>query len=511
MNDAADPKRNLPIILQQAAKQWNEKLAVVEADRAVTFHELNNQARALAKSFIANGLQIGDRFAIWAPNSIEWQLVAIAGQLVGCVLVPLNTRYKTKEAIDILTRSNCRVIFHVDNFLGVNYSSMLNSAKVEYVIDINMLDDFGSGEKVTESDLDDRINQITPDHIADILYTSGTTGAPKGVMCNHGQNIKVFETWSDGVTLSEADHYLIVNPYFHSFGYKAGWLAALIRGATVYPVQTFDLDNVLSIIAQKRISFLPGAPTIFQSILGHPDRESFDLSSLRCAVTGAASVPVQLVKDMKHTLEFEQVYTAYGLTESTGVVSLCRPGDDFETIATTSGKPMDGIEVQIEKADGTLAFADEPGEIQVRGFNVMQGYLDDPDATAETITEDGWLKTGDIGIFTKAGYLRITDRIKDMFISGGFNCYPAEIENILLNHPLIADVSIIGTQDARMGEVGHAFVVLQEGATIDKPSLITWSREHMANFKVPKQYTFVTTLPRNASGKVQKFLLKSQT
>jgi acyl-CoA synthetase (AMP-forming)/AMP-acid ligase II len=141
----------------------------------------------------------------------------------------------------------------------------------------------------------------------------------------------------------------------------------------------------------------------------------------------------------------------------------------------------------------------------------MQGYLDDPDATAETITEDGWLKTGDIGIFTKAGYLRITDRIKDMFISGGFNCYPAEIENILLNHPLIADVSIIGTQDARMGEVGHAFVVLQEGATIDKPSLITWSREHMANFKVPKQYTFVTTLPRNASGKVQKFLLKSQT
>ncbi|MBT3707881.1 MAG: AMP-binding protein, partial [Gammaproteobacteria bacterium] len=177
MNDAADPKRNLPIILQQAAKRWNEKLAVVEADRAVTFHELNNQARALAKSFIANGLQIGDRFAIWAPNSIEWQLVALAGQLVGCVLVPLNTRYKTKEAIDILTRSNCRIIFHVDNFLGTSYSSMLASANVEHIININMLDDFGSGEKVTESDLDDRINQITPDHIADILYPSGTTGA----------------------------------------------------------------------------------------------------------------------------------------------------------------------------------------------------------------------------------------------------------------------------------------------------------------------------------------------
>ena len=275
MNDAPNPKRNLPLILQQAAKRWNKKLAVVEAGRAITFSELNRQARTLAKSFIANGLKIGDRFAIWAPNSIEWQLVALAGQLVGCVLVPLNTRYKSREAIDILTRSNCRIIFHVDNFLGVSYTSMLTSAKVEHIIDINMLDDFGSGENVTESDLDDRISQVTSEHIADILYTSGTTGTPKGVMCNHGQNIKVFETWSDGVTLSEADHYLIVNPYFHSFGYKAGWLAALIRGATVYPVQTFDLDNVLSIVAEKRISFLPGAPTVFQSMLSHPDRKSF--------------------------------------------------------------------------------------------------------------------------------------------------------------------------------------------------------------------------------------------
>ncbi len=329
-------------------------------------------------------------------------------------------------------------------------------------------------------------------------------------MCTHEQNLRVFDTCSRGVTLSADDHYLIVNPYFHSFGYKAGWLAALIRGATIYPVPVFELDNVLQLIQARRISFLPGAPTIFQSILAHASRQEFDLESLRCAVTGAAAIPVQLVRDMKHVLGFDEVYTAYGLTESTGVVSLCQSGDDFETIATTSGKPMTGVEVQITRADGTAAGSDETGEIWVRGFNVMQGYLDDDAATAETITPDGWLKTGDIGLLTAAGYLRITDRIKDMYICGGFNCYPAEIENVLLEHEAIADVSVIGIPDERLGEVGKAFVVLHDNNELNEDQLINWSRDRLANFKVPRVVSIITELPRNASGKVQKFLLKKE-
>lgn len=499
----------LPAALAYAADTWSDKPAIVTDSEQITFAELNQRARRLACAFIGNGLEPGERFAIWAPNSINWQITAIAGQLAGCVLVPLNTRYKASEAHDILTRSGCRAVFHVGEFLQTDYRSMLDGCGVPHIIDIDHADAWLAAQ-ATQAELDECLVAITPDTLADVLYTSGTTGAPKGVMCSHGQNIRVFDTWSKGVTLNEQDQYLIVNPYFHSFGYKAGWLAALIRGATAYPAPVFDLDQVLNLIQNCQISFLPGAPTIFQSILNHPQRADYDLSSLRCAVTGAASVPVQLVKDMKNVLGFNEVYTAYGLTESTGVVSLCRSGDDFETIATTSGQPMDGIEVQTTGADGEPTPAGEAGEVWVRGFNVMQGYLDDAEATSETITEDGWLKTGDIGVFNERGYLRITDRIKDMYICGGFNCYPAEIENVLLGHPHVQDVSVIGAPDERMGEVGHAFIVTASETKPNPDEIISWSRKHLANFKVPRMITFIDELPRNASGKVQKFLLKSQ-
>ena len=499
----------LPAALDNAASTWPGKPAIVEQSAVITFGELNTRARQMAKAFIGNGLESGDRFAIWAPNGSIWQITALAGQLAGCVLVPLNTRYKSSEANDIVTRSGCKAIFYAHSFLGNDYRAMLDDSNIPHIIDINRTEDWAA-KSVSEETLQERINTITPDSIADVLYTSGTTGAPKGVMCNHGQNLRVFETWSEGVTLNSADQYLIVNPYFHSFGYKAGWLAALIRGATVHPVPVFDLDEVLNLIQSEAISFLPGAPTIFQSILAHPSRDEYDLSSLRCAVTGAASIPVQLVRDMKSVLGFDEVYTAYGLTESTGVVSLCRSGDDFETIATTSGQPMDGIEVQTTGPDGKPTAPGQPGEIWVRGFNVMQGYLDDRHATNETITPEGWLKTGDIGEFTDSGYLRITDRIKDMYICGGFNCYPAEIENVLLNHDAILDVSVVGIPDERLGEVGHAYIIAKPDGEQDEDELITWARDNLANFKVPRRITVLKELPRNASGKVQKFLLKNK-
>ncbi len=493
-------------VLTNAAKTWPDKPAIIDGNTTLTFGELHRQVLACARAFVNIGFQQGDRFAIWAPNSTNWQIATLGGQAVGCVLVPLNSRYKGVEAQDILLRSGAKGIFFCKSFLDTDYSSMLDGLdlpNLEHRIDIDALDKWIG---TSDGDIEARIANVRGDTLADVLYTSGTTGKPKGVMCTHEQNIRVFETWSAGVTLNESDNYLIINPYFHSFGYKAGWLAALIRGATAYPMQTFDLDKSLSLIQEAKISFLPGAPTIFQTLLNHPDRASFDTTSLRCAVTGAASVPVQLVKDMKHILGFEEVYTAYGLTESTGVVSLCKPGDDFETIATTSGRPMDNIEVQVTDANGAPVASGELGEIWVRGFNVMQGYLDDPQATADTITPDGWLKTGDIGVMDDHGYLKITDRIKDMYISGGFNCYPAEIENILLGHPDIREVAVKGMSDQRMGELGHAFIV---GKGTTASAIIGWARDNMANFKVPSKITFIDELPRNASGKVQKFLLKA--
>ncbi len=435
--------------------------------------------------------------------------------MAGGILVPINTRYKGAEAGDILRRSNCKLLFTVTGFLDTDYPAMLAAESLPELGQTVLMrgqestcqsfDHFlAHAVDISEATLASRLENVASTDVSDVMYTSGTTGAPKGVMSTHGQVVAIFNSWSEAVGLNENDRYLIVNPFFHTFGYKSGWLTCLLTGATALPEAVFDAGKILRRIESDGITMLAGAPTVFQSLLSHEDLGSTDLRSLRCAVTGAASVPVKLVRDMKNVLGFDSVYTGYGLTEC-GVVSICRDGDDFETIANTAGRPINGIDVKVVDDDNLPANAGDTGYIKVRGFNVMRGYLDDPEATAETISDDGWLDTGDIGWQNEAGYLKITDRAKDMFISGGFNCYPAEIESLLLNHPAVADVAIIGEADERMGEVGHAFVVRNAG--VDADALTAWSRENMANYKVPREFSFIDELPRNASGKVMKFQL----
>ena len=541
----SDLNRTIPQVLLAAAEQHGPRPAIVEDGGQLTFAELKARADLLAKAVLAVGLQPGERFAIWAPNMADWVCTALAGQQVGGVLVPINTRFKGLEAGDIVRRSGAKLAFATSGFLGVDHAALLagqgcptlerivalpslelpgkeavakpspaptaakalaaNTAKAGKVQALDVF--LRLGEAVADAELRRRIAAVRPEDLSDILYTSGTTGAPKGAMTSHGQNIATFEEWSAAVGLNAEDRYLIVNPFFHSFGYKAGWLAALLHGATIFPEAVFDAERTLRQIERQRISLLPGPPTLFQSLLAHPALARTDLSSLRCAVTGAASVPVQLVRDMKNRLGFAEVYTAYGLTESSGVVSLCRSGDDFETIANTCGRAMRGVEIRIAAADGRALPAGEAGEVWVRGFNVMQGYLDDAAATAATITPEGWLKTGDVGVLDRRGYLRIVDRLKDMYICGGFNCYPAEIENLLLAHPDIAEAAVLGAADERLGEVGHAFVVRAPGRNPQSEDLLAWAKAQMANYKAPRRITWVDELPRNASGKVQKFLL----
>jgi acyl-CoA synthetase (AMP-forming)/AMP-acid ligase II len=355
-----------------------------------------------------------------------------------------------------------------------------------------------------------RATAVAGNDLSDILFTSGTTGKPKGVMTEHAQNLRGFEVWTDVVGLCQNDRYLIVNPFFHSFGYKAGWLSCFMRGATCLPQDVFDVPTVLQRIGRDHVTALPGPPTLYQTILAHPDFESYDLSSLRLAVTGAAVVPVDLIIKMREVLAFETVITGYGLTETCGIVSMCRHDDDPETIANTSGRAIPGVEVRCIDPDGSEVARGEPGEIVVRGYNVMRGYFDDEAATAETIDADGWLHTGDIGVMDERGYLRITDRIKDMFIMGGFNCYPAEIESMLAGHDDIQQVAVIGVPDERMGEVGMAFVVPMPGRTLDEKAVVAWCRENMANYKVPRHVAILEELPINAMGKVTKFVLREK-
>lgn len=515
MSELPYTARTLPRVVADAARTHGDRVAITEGDTRLTYVALDAARVRAARAFLAAGLEKGDRIAIWAPNVHQWIIAAIGAQSVGGVLVPLNTRYKGSEAAYILRASGARMLFTVADFLGARYPEMLAGEALpalERTVTLrgeaagcqDWQTFLASGESIPTDEVERRAAALTPDDTLDILFTSGTTGNPKGVVTCHGQNIRTFETWSATVGLRSSDNYLIINPFFHSFGYKAGWLAAIISGAHILPVLSFELDAVLAQIARDKISMIPGPPTIYQSLLAHPRRAEYDLSSLRLAVTGAAPVPVELVRQMREVLGFEVVVTAYGLTETCGVVSICRADDSAERISHTSGCAMAGTEIQCVDKAGNAVAAGVDGEILVRGFNVMREYFNNPEATEQALTVDGWLKTGDVGVLDEDGYVRITGRIKEMFIVGGFNCYPAEIENILCDMPGIARAAVIGVPDARMGEVARAFLVRAAGAKPDEAAVIAWAREHMANYKVPRSVVFLEALPINAGGKVDK-------
>lgn len=509
----------IPQLMAAATQAYGDSPAIEEGGRRISYRELDQLRRQAARALLALGVQAGERVAVWAPNIWEWIVAATALQSVGAALVPLNTRMKGSEAGFVLRESGASLLFSIGEFLGVDYPRQLEGESLPALRQIVSLRGASSGAlawrdflalaaEVSPAELLVREEAVTPQSLSDLLFTSGTTGKPKGVMTQHGQNLMVVRDWSAVVGLREGDRYLIVNPFFHSFGYKAGWLAALMRGCTILPQQVFDVQAVLECVARERISVLPGPPTLYQSLLAHPQRKQYDLSSLRVAVTGAAAIPVQMIHRMRDELGFQTIITAYGLTEVCGFATICRPGDAPELVATTSGRAMPGIELCCVDTEGNLLPPGEPGEVLVRGYNLMQGYFNDPQASLETIDSDGWLHTGDIGVLDEQGYLRITDRLKDMFITGGFNVYPAEIEQCLLKYPGLAQVAVIGIPDERLGEVAMAFLLLAPGSVIEEPALLTWCREQMANYKVPRRVQMVQAMPLNAAGKVTKNVLR---
>ncbi|MFP1626444.1 FadD3 family acyl-CoA ligase [Streptomyces sp. 5K101] len=511
---------SVPGLVRDAAGRYGQREAVVDGRTRVTYAELGERVERAAAACIASGVAKGDRVAIWAPNTLDWIVSALGAVTAGAVLVPLNTRFKGAEAADVLRRSRARLLFVTGTFLGTSYVASLRRADGE-LPDLEQIvvladcapdapryrawkDFLAGGDAITSAAVRARADTVTGADPSDIVYTSGTTGRPKGAVITHAQTLRCYDLWSDIAGLREGDRYLIVNPFFHTFGYKAGVIACLTRGATMVPQSVFNVDTVLANIAAERISVLPGPPTLHQSLLDHPARDQHDLSALRLVVTGAAVVPLRLVERLRCELGVPTVLTAYGLSEASGIVTMCRRGDAPSVIATTSGRAIPGTEVRVAAPPG------EPGEILVRGLNVMRAYFEDPAETSRALTPDGWLHTGDVGVLDAAGNLRITDRIKDMFIVGGFNAYPAEIEQLLGLHPDIADVAVIGVPDARLGEAGKAYAVRRPGATLTADDLIAWSRREMANYKVPRQVEFMDELPRNASGKVLKAELRAR-
>jgi len=518
----------LPQAVRAAAERFGDRLAVVDGSHRLTFTEVHERVRETARGYVALGVRPGDRVAIWAPNTWEWVVAGLAITYVGAALVPLNTRYKGHEVVDVVDRTGATLLVMADGFLGRDQLGEVRSAAAELgdagdvvpgLPALHAVVRIGSGEvdgtvgfdtlgqvgaSVTDDELDAIAADVTPDDVADILFTSGTTGRSKGVLTAHRQTIAAARVWGTNGGVTPDDNYLVISPFFHSYGYKVGIVTGILFGCTIFPVAAFDARETLRLITEERISIVPGAPTIFYSLLQLPEFADADTSSLRFANIGAATIPVELIRSMYHEMGFGLVLPAFGMTECV-VATMCRPGDSEEVVATTNGRVLEGLEMRIVDLEtGEELGPDQQGEVQFRGDMVMLGYLDDDEATAAAIDADGWLHTGDVGSVDAAGNMRITDRIKDMFISGGFNVYPAEIEHLLQGLDGVKEAAVIGVPDDRMGEVGKAFVVRTEGSTLSEDDVLAHVRERLANFKVPRSVAFVDVLPRNLSGKVLK-------
>ena len=509
----------IPSVVHSAARRFGSMEAAVSTAERVTFAEMDVRVRVRARALIASGVSPGDIIAIWAPNSIEWMAISFAVYAVGAVLVPINTRFKRDEAAQILRTVGARLVFTVTDFLDTDYIAQL-MGMTEFTLgevvvmsgtvasqSIDLPTFLDRSRSVPAGAVDEREHAIGPGDPSDIIFTSGTTGAPKGAVLNHRASISTYLQWTERIGLRRGDRLLLVYPFFHAAGLKAGILAAFLRGVTVVPQAVFDVPLMMRTVAQERITYLPGPPTVFQSILSHPDLATFDLSSLRLVTTGAATVPVELIERMRTELQLDSIVTAYGLTESHGTATSCLSTDSAATIAGTVGRPLDGVDLRIVDDRGLDVGGGGIGEVWLRGFNVTDGYFGDPEATRETIA-DGWLRTGDVGFVGSDGYLRLVDRKKDLFIVGGFNVVPAEVERVILLRNDVAQVAVVPAPDVRLGEVGAAFVVPWPGRLIDVDELTSWCRERMANYKVPRHVRLVDALPVTASGKVQKFVLR---
>jgi HIP---CoA ligase len=538
-------EQTIPAALASAAREFGDAPALAGPDGPqLSYRQLAGRATAIARVLYADGVEPGDRVAIWSPNTYHWVLAALGTFCAGATLIPVNTRFTGPEALDVIARSGASALIVAGPFLGTDRLAALRTAagpdaaaagpdagggslaRLRRIVQVPVepgqvpadgaigwaeFEERAAAVPAGVAALADaRAAAVRPDDVSDILFTSGTTGRSKGVMSAHRQSLAVARAWAECGQLTSGDRYLVINPFFHSFGLKAGILACLVSGAAVVPQLVYDPEAAMALVESERITVLPGPPTIYQTILDHPGRAARDLSSLRLAVTGAATVPVALVERMRREMSFETVLTAYGLTEAV-VATMCRPGDDPRTVATTSGRAAAGFEVRIATPDGSEAKPGDPGEILLRGPNLMLGYADDPAATRAAIDAGGWLHTGDIGRLDDGGNLTITDRLKDMYICGGFNVYPAEVEQVLARLGGVAESAVIGVPDARLGEVGRAYVVTQPGHSLDESAVLAFCRERLANYKVPRQVVFASGLPRNASGKLLKRQLREES
>lgn len=507
----------IPRMAVEAARQFGTAWAVIDGDVRLTFEDVAAEMRRVAKALVATGVSRGDRVALWAPNSAAWITGALGVLASGAWLVPVNTRFRPSEAAHVLERADAHSLLVVERFLGTDYRAGLEREApglraLERATTIpppastdatGWTEFLRRGDEIPDAEVDRRIAETRAEDVCDIIFTSGTTGAPKGVMLRHGASLRCYESYNLGFGLAAGDTHMVAPPFFHCFGYKAGWMLSLMVGATTIPLPVFDAEEAMTLIQRHRVSHMPGAPTMYDAIVNHPSRVQYDLSSLESTLVSSASIPESLVRDMREVLGVEHVMTGYGLTENHALGSFTVPDDPPCAVTSTTGRPAPDVVMRIVGDDGREMPAGEPGEVLIGGYALMSGYYQDPEATAAVLV-DGWLKTGDIGTIDEKGYLRITDRKKDMYVMGGFNVAPAEVEGVLRALEDVEQVAVVGIPDDHFGEVGAAFVVPTPGAELTEATVLEWARDRLANFKVPRRVVIVDALPLNATGKVLK-------
>jgi acyl-CoA synthetase (AMP-forming)/AMP-acid ligase II len=517
--------RSIPDVVRVNAGRFPDVDAIVDETLRWTFAELDAELLRAVRAMVAAGVRPGDRVGLWAPNSALWILAALAVQGVGGVLVPMNTRFKGEEAAYVLAASGASTLVTVTDFRGLDLLGSLRAAAPDAPVlgrpivlsgevpdgAVGWADFVAAGGATTEDEAAARIAAVGGDDLSDIMFTSGTTGRPKGVLLTHAQSLRAHGWYTKVLTFGPGDRYLIIPPFFHTFGYKAGWMACLVHGVTVHPVAAFSAEQAARRIVDEGISILLGPPAVFTDLLGWQQRSGERLG-LRVVMISAASVPPALMRRVQDEMSVEVLVSSYGLTECTSLATTTYPGiDAFDDIVSTVGRAALDVELRVVDEEGAAVPAGSPGELLVRGYNVMQGYWEDPVATAAAIDAEGWLRTGDVVVVDERGFVRITDRKKDMYITGGFNVYPAEVELILGRHPDVSEVAVVGVPDERMGEVGAAFVVPRTGvAGLDGTEFRAWARASIANYKVPEYVVLTDVLPRNASMKVTKHVLRER-
>ncbi|GIF78316.1 long-chain-fatty-acid--CoA ligase [Asanoa siamensis] len=477
---------NLSVILRESARRDPDKTAVIFGDRKVSYAELDAAADRAAAGLLRHAAK-GDRVALMLPNRVEFLECYFGILKAGLVAVPMNPLLKAAEAAHILADSGARAVVAGD----------LSAAAVA-----------DAGVAVLNPDQPDFLGDPAPlpwaattdaDDTAVIIYTSGTTGRPKGAELSHFQLYLNCSLAGDRFDTRPDDVSLAVLPFFHVYGLSSVVNVAIRKGGTIAAVPRFDVDLVLDVLHDHRVSVLAGVPTMYHALL-HADTAGRDLSALRIGSCGGASMPEAVLKGVEEKFGIT-VLEGYGLSE-TGSTATMNPGVDDRRIRSI-GRPIWGVDVRVAAPDGGALPDGEVGELLVRGHVVMKGYHNNPTATAEAI-RDGWLHTGDLGYRDADGFLYVVDRIKDLIIRGGFNVYPREVEEVLYGHPAVAEAAVVGRLDERLGEEIVAVVTVRPGRDLDPDALIAYCRERLADYKSPREVRVVDALPKNATGKLLK-------